>query len=226
MRALTFLTAALLLASCASPSGLGRAEPIAAGSTTALGGLELQSGFSKRGRQVPTPWLSPYVGVRHGVHDDVELGARGWAFGAPNLYTVGAAGYAKWRVSKPAGEVGWHISLVPELGWHMVSFTHDPTYAAWIAPNILFGYSTAEGHQVVLGLKPRGELWYDRDQTPIGLGYLGGSFAYSIQANADWRVTPEVNLAWTPLSWNGLVEDKSRRGFSQLHLGLTFERAF
>ena len=225
------LVAALLpsLAACASQTGFGRASTLERGKVQAQAAVtaSVASVQMSPGTPVPLPWLDVEAGVHYGLTDDFELGARLWGIGIRGLATWGVAADTKLRLVRSGGEGdggddaarGWHLSVALSPGYHQILFGGTPTHLFTLTLPVLIGFDVGRS-QLVFGPRVVGNVWTGQGQGAIETISGGLSVGWSIALGRKWTIMPEVVLLWSPVSFNGEVDDEDQTGAGFLHVGV------
>lgn len=209
---------------CASGTGIGMARTLEPGEHRLGGGLELGLGLASTSPtyDIPLPWPQLVIGYRGGLSKRVDLGARGWGFGLRGFRTFGGEVDVKIALKKAASvEDGVDVTLDPRLSYHQAAIGRSPLHALSIRLPLLIGVNTGGGDQFVLGPSIMETVVLGPDLHPID--YLGGgvSVGYGVSVAEGIRVLPEVAMSYSPVSFNGTLEDQDRRGLTTLHLGFS-----
>ncbi len=214
-----------LLVACAGGLDFGRAPVTPLGVTRWSAGAELSVATATSGpeQETPLPWLTPIVGVRHGVAPAWDVGARGWVSGWPGLLTVsGAAADVRVQVVAPSEEGPAPVSTGLVIGLHQPSVGDTPFHLASADIPVWLGVPMGMDE---LTLTPRAgaALVTSRGQTPFVTPRLGLGVAWH-HARGGLDATPQVAWGWSPVPFDGTGDDPERRGFHTFELGLTFAR--
>jgi hypothetical protein len=202
--ALPLLPLALLLAGCPSFSTMGTARTIPVGKTQFV--VSPQAAYTKRwsigGLDQRTDALFPQfeLGIRHGVTEDVEVGAKGWVLG----FLVDA----KLQLLRSQSDSsGVDLAIAPGVGY--LGFTQGQSLASpsltasqnslsFYLP-LLVGINFAGGSQLVIGPKLIDQIILPSSQTGAGNVLWGGaSLGYAWKVG-DFRLLPEVTVVY-PMS--------------------------
>jgi hypothetical protein len=130
------------------------------------------------------PSLVVDVGARHGVSDNVDVGAR--------LYTFGLQAGAKWRVAR--GD--WRVALAPAADLARTSETQVTTDALHVFGHlpIIFGHDLS--HKLGINFGPRATYGYYLPATGgEAHGMFVGAFGnLSIRLHKRWTLLPELGI--------------------------------
>ena len=212
-----------LLVACAGGLGLGRATVTPVGVTRWSGGAEVSVATATFGpeQEAPLPWLTPVVGVRRGVAPGWDVGARAWGSGWPGLVAVtGAATDVRAQLGRADdGQANvMAAGLVVALNQPRVGDT--PFHLASAEVPLWVGIPMDEDE---LTLMPRvgAALVTSRGQSPFVTPRLG--FGVALHHDRHGRdIAPQVAWGWSPVPFDGTLEDPARRGFHTLEVGVVF----
>jgi len=171
------------------------------------------------GDAIPLPWAHVGLGYRRGITQRLDLGARGWIFGLPGHLSFGGALDGKVQLLRGEPGSGFSIATGASLGYHQAQIGGTPWHTFTLWTPILFGKDIGK-HQFVFG--PRGgmTLWAGEGQNTIKLPWIGGSTGLSFGAGEKNQIMPEVVVVYSPVSFNGEVNDE-RYGAFLVQLGLS-----
>jgi hypothetical protein len=194
-------------AGCASPLGTSKARPIAAGKWQVGGSLDTGLLLMKRspGRAVPLPHYTLGLGARYGVWRGVDIGARVDG----KLHVLRA----------PSADTGFDGMVGLALAYHAINLGGAPIHSVTTTIPISFGWNTGGGSQLFAG--PRVALDYVASPTakPVTVGRVGAHVGYAWRLFDHLELTPELHVTWSPLGWDGLIDNPERRGLTLVHLG-------
>ena len=221
------LTAAALLLSttaCASAAGYGSARPLPPGAQemTMLGGLTLHRAKLNPGPPVSLPWPQFGVGYRRGVLSGVDAGGRVWGFWLPGFFTLGLAADAKVALVRgEAAEPSWDVALAPTLSWQQANLGGAPTHTLGLSLPLLAGWRLDERIQFVVSPRLSGQLVTSETQHPIVLFFFGTGIGITVPLSETMTLMPEIVVQYTPVSFNGTLDDPSRRGLTTIEFALS-----
>ena len=223
--ALLALLALSLVSGCASQVGFGRATTLEPGKheISGIGQVDLVSPRSRKdGDAAGAPWAHVGIGYRHGIADRFEAGGRAWMFGLPGHLSFGAAADGKVQILRGEPGRGLSIATGASIGYHQAQLGGTPwhSFTGWVP--LLFGQDVGKD-QVVFGPRAGLTLWAGEGQNTIRLPWFGGSLGVSVQAAKTTRIMPEIVVVYSPVSFNGAVENEQRGAFlTQLGLSATY----
>lgn len=209
------------LSGCVSLTGLGRARTLDPGRVQFGGTVELSSNNARLNGQSSVPWAHVGLVARGGVHTRVELGGRA-SFAAIG----GADSIALWLdpkfaiVRSASATRGWDIALVPSIGWQQVRLGSTPWHLPQFAIAWLFGVNLG-AHQLVLGARGGYQALIGTSMVTQHIGWGGVSIAGVFRVGR-WDLSPELVLAWAPVTFNGESSADNRSGAGLGQLGFSF----
>lgn len=209
-----------LLAACASGLGLGPARVLEPGVVAVSGGVSVDQVSAQLAPGTPTrlPWPMAQVGVRVGVTERVELGARAWGLGLEpyfGAYGAGLDAKVAWKTGpKP-------VSLGLVLDAHRPGYTGIPWFVGTLQVPLYLDLPTRRSRWT---LSPRVGAWVvaGGGQHPIATGSLGLGVRYAAPIGDRWALVPEWVVACAPVGFDGAHPDPTQRGLCGSQLGLTF----
>jgi hypothetical protein len=214
-------TAALLLTGCATQSGFGRARVLPE-DTGELGGLvqgTLTSVKLGPGDPVPLPWVQLGLGYHEGLGGGLEVGGRLWVSSLLSATTFGVAADAKYQLDQASGPTDrFDLAVGASLSYQRDTLGGWPWHGATLAVPLLCGWNLGR-HQLVFGPRVGAAFGTSQGQNPLLLGYGGLSLAFAAQLTERLTFTPELVLLYSPVSFNGTLDDPERKGASLLELG-------
>jgi hypothetical protein len=218
-----YLILLLLLHACASSTGVGHARVLKDGESQLAFGAELGAGLAQLspGQPAPGPWLQLGAGYRRGFFG-IEGGARIWGFGLPSrFFTFGGAFDVKVPLLvAPSLEEGFDLSLGLDTGYHQINVARVPAHLFVAQVPLTFGVNLGGGDQLIFGVRLVDQAMTGPDVTPVNMLFFGGSLGFAWRPLAMLEVRPELVLLYSPVSFNGLVEDGERRGLTIVQIGL------
>lgn len=224
MRHFIGLTSLLLLVTaCASATGRGTARVLPEGESELSAGLELSFGAANiaPARPLRLPWIQLTAGFRHGLGSRLDVGARTWGIGIPGLFAWGAAADLKVALLRSDSyHSGWDIAIAPGAGYHQINQGFAPIHFAVFELPVLFGYNTGGGDQLFFGIRIDDHVMTADDVNTVNLLFFGAQVGYSWKISELFILRPEIVVTWTPVSFNGTLDDPDRRGLSTLQLNL------
>lgn len=173
------------------------------------------------GQPAPGPWLQLGAGYRRGFLG-IEGGARLWGFGLPNrFFTLGGALDVKVPlIAAPSIERDFDLSLGLDLGYHQINVARVPTHLFASQLLLSFGWNLGGGDQLVLGARLVDHVMTGPSVHPVNMLFGGGSLGFAWRPLAMLEVRPELVVLYSPVSFNGLIEDGERRGLTIVQIGL------
>ena len=213
---------ALLLA-CAGGLDLGRAVVLAPGDVRWSAGAEVSVATATSGpeQETPLPWISPMVGARSGLAPGWDVGARGWLSGWPGV--IGVAGVAadarvQLRTSTEGYDPTLSTGLVLGLNRPVVGGTAGYLFSADVP--VWVGFPTEDDE---LTFTPRAGAVFvtSRGQSPFLCPRMGFGVAWHASL-ATRDVVPQVAWGWSPVPFDGALDDPDRRGFHTFELGIAW----
>jgi len=204
---------------CVSFTNVGAARTVDRGTTQVYTAPEV-SRISRGGRPLVTPQVE--FGLRHGVSDRVEFGARVWM---PNI-----AVDAKVQLLRAATpDSGFDLAIDPTIGYlggfsGTESGEGDTLHVLTIAAPLLVGWNVGRGNQLVVSARLVDQVWFGTGNatTTANLLYAGGSLGFVWKVTDGFRLMPEIGFG-APFvqTLTHLGTDVGLGGFG-LQLGLGF----
>lgn len=214
------LFALLALAACSTATGAGRADTLAPGAweagASATAGLHL----AKRapGRPVPLPGYALGAAARTGVARGLDVGGRAWASAVPGLSNAGLLLDGKLQVVSGRQ---WDASTSVGASLARLGVGGAPTWSVGVPVRLAMGFSPGGGpSQVVFGPAFAAELLLAPNARPVSIGWSGAFVGFMWQVHERFELRPELSVRYSPVSWDGLVDNKERRGLTQVELSL------
>ena len=209
---------------CASQIGMGRATTIERGhgEVTGLAQLDVVAPQMKAdGAAAHLPWAHVGFGYHHGVADGLELGGRAWFFGLPQHLSWGVAADTKIQIVRGEPRRGLSLATAASVGYHQAQIGGTPWHTFTGFVPILVGQDFGP-HQFVVGPRAGYTLWAGEGQNTIHIPWFGGStgVSFGVGRNAQTKIMPEIVFVYSPLSFNGAVENE-RFGATLFQLGLS-----
>ncbi len=207
---------------CAS-IGAGSSRVLEKGEQEVGFGVELAAGFAKRSPTQRAPFPIPYMSAsyRRGLGRRVDVGARTWGMATPGFAAIGASADTKIGFKQVGVEArGWELALDPGAGYHQINIGGAPTHVVLGHLPFLIGYSRGGGDRFVVGPRVDYQMMTGVDIHPVHIVLGGTSIGYS------WRITdvvtlrPEFVILYTPLRFNGTLDDPDRRGYTFMSFGV------
>lgn len=226
MRPAMLVAAAVALApGCASAVGAVPARVLAPGKQEVTGGLGLGVTAAQLSPARPAPLPSAVLsgGYRRGLGERLELGARGWMLGVGGLATYGVSGDVKIGLRDAAESGGrLHLSLDPEIAYERLDYGGSPTHFINGGLALLAGWDLGEGraHHLVVGAHLQDHVMFGPDVHPVNAVFGGASVAFAWRVSQRLELRPLVAFLWSPVRFNGTLDDPDRRGAKLLELGL------
>ncbi len=225
-RPFTGLIAALLLtAACASSTGMGGPRVLKSGQHEIGIGfdLTLNKANLSPGQDAPAPWPQLTSSYRIGLGGDFELGARTWGFGFVNyFFTFGAGLDLKYGIiQSPDIDSGFDLSIGVAGGYHQVNYAKAPTHTIVTQVPLLLGFNTGGGDQFFFGPRFENQYTFSPEQQPVNSAYGGFSLGYVWRAMPYLEIRPEFVFLYSPVSFNGAVDNGEQRGFMIGQLGFS-----
>ncbi len=213
----------LLSLGCAGGLDIGRAVVTSPGETRWSAGAELSVATATSGpeQETPLPWVSPMAGVRYGLAPGWDVGAHGWAIGWPGLIGVtGAAADARVQLRTSAAQYDPSVSAGLSLSMNRPSVGGTPFYLMSAEIPVWLGFPAGDDE---ITITPRGGavLVTSQGQTPFVAPRLGFGVAWHIAAR-EREVVPQVAWGWSPVPFDGTLDDPKRRGFHTFEMGIAW----
>ncbi len=214
-----YAVCALALCGCYSGAGLGRATTLPRGTTRVGGWIEASAVTAQLAGPITAPWGHLGLQVQRGVHERVELGARvsgGWL---PWVDSLSVFGDVKVQLRRRSN--GLDIAVAPSVGYHVARYGGTPWHVLNATTAMMFGYNLGR-HQLVATVRGGYQLIGARGQERLHLGYAALSLGFVARVSEHWELIPEVLLGWSPVRFNGEVQDEGRvgAGIAQLAIGV------
>jgi hypothetical protein len=213
---------------CASQAGFGRARPLDPGQAQVSTVIETNAYLPKLlpDKVTPVPWVELGVGYRRGIADGVELSGRAWGIEIPFLlpghFNLGGALDTKVALIRSRR---FDLAAVGSLSYDQLTIGGTPTHFFTATLPLLAGvnFGHRERDQLVFGPRVADTMWTSEGQNPINLLWYGGSLGVSLYA-IDRYVMPELDVMYTPVSFNGEVPGRKRGLYSaQFALGISWD---
>jgi len=213
----------LLLLACAGGLDLGRAVVVPPGATRWTAGAEVSVATATSGpdQETPLPWLSPILGAAHGIAPGWEVGLRGWASGWPGVIGVaGAAAHARAQLRASANGYDPAVATGLLLGASVPTTGGTPFPLLWADVPAWLGFPSGDDE---ITLTPRAGVVFvtSRGQTPFLAPRLGFGVAWHL-ALREREVVPQVAWGWSPVPFDGTLDDPDRRGFHTFEMGISW----
>jgi hypothetical protein len=205
---------------CGSQLGFGRARTIPAGTveTHAAVTANVSSVRNNPDHPTPMPWPDLMLGVRVGLAERVEAGARLWGVGIDGLAGWGATLDAKVGILVPEGR-GWNVAAALSVGYEQIVLGGTPSHVGTITVPILFGLDVGRD-QLVFGPRFLAFLWGGEGQGTIEEVAFGMNVGYSFQLGSRFQLMPELVVHYSPVGFDGEDGDPAQHGAWTFHLGL------
>jgi hypothetical protein len=183
---LLLMTASL---GCASATTLGTARTLEPG--------VLQPSVSVK---APMPLLE--VGVRRGLTESVDVGARvGGYFSTPmTVLSVAADSKVQLRRSVDPGS-GWDFAVVPGAGYEQAVVGGQRLHSVHFSLPLLLGKNLGR-HQLIFGPRLIDQILWNRDSETINVLFYGTSVAFAWRISEKVQLIPEASLLISGASVN------------------------
>jgi len=178
--------------SACSFSTYGTARPVDEG-TTQFFVAPAVTRMARGGKPLVTPQLE--MGARHGLSEDLEVGAK--------LWLPGVAADLKVRLldgTDPDG-MGFDLSLNPSFSWlgGLAGSDYEEgntLHIVTVTLPVLMGWDVGQGHQLVIGPRVVEQVWTGTGTTDLtaNIVYVGTSVGFAWKASDDLRIIPEVSV--------------------------------
>lgn len=212
----------LCLSGCYSATGLGRARTLGRGHVELGGNVELTSNSGTLNQQTSAPWAHLGAVVRVGVHDRVDLGARGSFAAFDGVDSVSVWLDPKFQLIRSANPSrGADLALVTSVGWHQVRLGGTPWHLPQGAIALLLGVNFG-AHQLVLGARGGYQALIGTSMETQHIGWGAVSIGGAFRAGR-WDLVPELVLGWAPgVTFNGERSTDRRTGAGQAQIGFSW----
>ncbi|RMH41189.1 MAG: hypothetical protein D6689_11670 [Deltaproteobacteria bacterium] len=202
-----------LAAGCATASGLGRAEPLAAGDARLGFGADVVANVANLpGGRVVGPWAGLAVDYRRGVTDRADVGARVAGFRVPGIASAAASVSAKVAVP------GRLAVVAPGVDYRFASIDGAPWHAAGVSLPLLYGWRFGR-HQLVAGPRLADQLLVGGGRV-VNLVHVGGSVAFAWRIGRTFDLIPELSVTYSPVTFGGDDESARTRGLAVVAAGV------
>lgn len=187
------MAGALFLGGCASFSTMSTARTVAPDTTQTwvapeFVGMTIDTGSGSGNEAISVPQFE--VGVRRGISDGVELGAK--------LWLLGAAFEGKFQLLRSATEdAGIDVALAPAIGW--LGFNSGDGDGFNVVTGYLslpVGVNMAGGSQLVLTPKAIYQRYMAKsgaDTGSVSIMFLGGSAGFALKVGTTY-ILPEISV--------------------------------
>ena len=223
------------LTGCAS-TGPGTARVLEKGESSVGVGADLLIAAPELNdaQRTRIPWFQFTASYKRGLGSPlldrrVEAGARLWGMGIPGFFTAGAALDGKWGLlQRPKMERGWEIALAPSTGYHQINLGGAATHTFLGTLSVPFGYNFGVSHGDQFIIAPRIDVQSARSNTQNTIRYAfgGASISYAWHPFENFAILPQFVLLYSPIRFNGTLDDPERRGYVFSQYGMGFFYSF
>lgn len=218
MRRAFLSLAVVALAGCGAQTGFGTARVLAPGASEGAVFLEgsLVTARLDRTTDVPLPLIQGGIAYRRGLTEGFELGARAWGLRIRGFASFGASLDGKTQLAE-SGRV--HVALVTSLGYHQVRLGGTPSHVFSGTLPLLIGVDLGRD-QLFFGPRLSYGIAASYGANAVSAAYYGLSLGYAWRWTRTFTFVPEVVWMYSPVRFNGEIDDPNRRGSNALQLAV------
>ena len=186
---------------CASSGLIGGARTVGEGHTELFVAPQMSIGGSDA---IGTTAAQLTLGVRHGLTDRVDLGARLWAFPTSFVSMVGGSVDVKVAVLRSRRtNRGVDLALLPSAGYQFVEGRGTDVHVVFGHLPFAVGINVGGDNQVVIAPGVSYQLSLSRGAAPVHFPFITGAAGFMWTIDDDWWLMPEVGVMW---SWVGTAD--------------------